>query len=577
MSGPGGKPKIQTTLSQKGKLSTVRRATAETEAQERGRTRATGTIDIDEDDQEINDAEKGRVFLEEKLLLVPEDAPLTLGSLSITLFQISAMPGLGRQAINAVRAVAYLLKEVEVTEVVKTIKEAANEQFNEMTKDLKEFAEGLKEKVKEDMEGKAAMLEKKTLELSEVVEKAAQQAGSTGSAPYRDALIRAVSGAPLDANPQLAAKESIRQRQSLIDLPKDSRLRDCANTVLVGKFSEAMGKATAQKHKIRSALKLQNGGILVEMVTDEGAAWLASKTNTEAFLQELGESEAFFKTRSYNIIAYYVPLNLDTSSEKGRREIEESNGMPEGCLTKIRWIKPPARRRTDQLYAHVIATFSDVDTANRAIVNGLTICNKRVSVAKCRKEPIRCLKCQGWDHIASECVVTKEVNVCGNCGGRDHWTSKCTQQGVTYCMSCRSNDHTSWDRACPTFLRKIEELNARDPANDMPFFPAKETWTWLSSYPSQGCRVPAAEIQINPAQAASQRNRYRQTQLNFRPATSGGRPYTRESRARQRTTPPIARSPPPLFPNPESPVAPPAASNGSPIPDSASTPNATNV
>jgi len=111
----------------------------------------------------------------------------------------------------------------------------------------------------------------------------------------------------------------------------------------VGKFSEAMGKATAQKHKIRLALKLQNGSILVEMATDEGAAWLASKDNKEAFLRELGETEASFKKRSYNVVAYYVPLNLDPSSQKDRKEIEESNNIPEGGLTKVRWIKPPAR------------------------------------------------------------------------------------------------------------------------------------------------------------------------------------------------------------------------------------------
>ena len=149
-----------------------------------------------------------------------------------------------------------------------------------------------------------------------------------------------------------------------------------------------MGKATEQKHKIRSALKLQNGGILVEMVMDEGATWLASKMNTEAFLRELGESEASFKTRSYNVIAYYVPLNLDTNSEKDRREIEEANGIPKDILMKIRWIKPPTRRRVDQHLGHAIITFSDTETANRAIVNGLSICHKRVSVAKCRKEPI---------------------------------------------------------------------------------------------------------------------------------------------------------------------------------------------
>ena len=317
-------------------------------------------------------------------------------------------------------------------------------------------------------------------------------------------------------------------------------------------------------------------GILVEMVTDEGVVWLATKTNAEAFLRELGESEAFFKTRSYNVIAYYMPLNLDTGSEKDRKEIEETNGMLEGCLMKVRWIKPSARRQTDQRYTHVIATFSDADSANQAIVNSLTICNKRVSVTKCKKEPIRCLKCQGWDHIASECVVPKDVNVCSTCGVRDYWTSNCTQSGVIYCASCKSHDHTSWDCGCPTFLRKIKELNARDPANDIPFFPAKETWTWSSSYPLQGRHVPPAEIQINPTQT-SQKNRYRQTQLSFEPATSGGRPYIRESCTCQRSTPPAAKSPPPAFPNPESPIAPPSSSNSVPTNDSASTSNATNV
>ena len=563
----------------KGKTTTTRqnRPTIEPEVQERGKTRATGILEIDEEEQEIGDAEKGREFLEEKLLMVLDGAPLTLGTLATTLFQVAAMSGLGLPAINAVRAVAFLLKEVEAAEVAETIRDIANAQFNEMTKDLKEFTEGLREKITEDLEKKTAMLEKKATELTEMAEKATQQAGNPGSASYRDALNRAISGAPMDANPHLAAKENIRQRQSLIDIPKGSSLKNCANSVLVGKLSEAMGKATAQKHKIRSALKIQNGGILVEMVTDEGAAWLASKVNAEAFLRELGETEASFKTRSYNVIAYYVPLNLDPNSDKDRKEIEELNNMPEGSLTKLRWIKPPTRRRLDQRFAHVIATFSDADTANRAIVNGLTICHKRVSVAKCKKEPIRCLKCQGWDHVASECTISKEVNVCGTCRGRDHWTSKCTQQSVTYCSSCRANDHTSWDRGCPTFLRKIEDLNARDPANDLPFFPAKESWTWSPSYPSQGRRVPPAEIQINPAQHASQRNRYRQTQLNFENGASGGRPYTRESRTSQRSSPPVAKSPPPDFPNPESPIAPPASSIGSTPTDSAPTRTMTNV
>ena len=526
------KSKVQATTTQKSKVTTTRQIRQ-----------------ADEDDQEIGDSEKGRAFLEERLLFVPDSAPLTVDGLALTLFQISALPGIGRTVVNSVCAVTYLLKEIELGEVAEAIRDIANAQFNEMTKDLKEFTEGLTEKMTKDLEKKAAVLEKKTTELTEVAEKAAQQAGNAGS--YRDALTRATSGAPPDANPRLAAKESIRQRQLLIDLPKGSTLSDCTNSILVGKFAEAMGRATGQQHKIRSALKLQNGGILVEMVTDEGAVWLALKANAEAFLLELGESEASFKTRSFNVIAYYVPLTLDTNSIKDRQEIEETNSIPKDGLTKLRWIKPPIRRREDQRFAHVIATFSDAETANRAIVNGLSICHKRVSVAKCKKEPIRCLKCQGWDHIASECVFPKDVNVCGTCGGRDHWTSKCPKRDATYCTSCRMYDHTSWDRGCPTFLRKTEELNARDPANDLPFFPAKESWTWAPSYPSLGRRVPQAEIRVNTVQPGSQKDRYRQTCLGFEPAAPGGRPYTRELWARQQSKTPTAKSPPPPFPNPE--------------------------
>jgi len=94
-----------------------------------------------------------------------------------------------------------------------------------------------------------------------------------------------------------------------------------------------------------------------------------------------------FKTRSFNIVTYFVPLNLDINSEKDRTEIKEANNIPKGGLTKLRWIKPPAQRWTDQCLAHIIATFLDADSANRAIVNGLSICHKRVSVAKCKKEP----------------------------------------------------------------------------------------------------------------------------------------------------------------------------------------------
>ena len=43
------------------------------------------------------------------------------------------------------------------------------------------------------------------------------------------------------------------------------------------------------------------------------------------------------------------------------------------------------------------------------------------------------------------------------------------------------NDHASWNRACPTFLKKTEEVNSRNPENTLHFFPTTKSWTWTPS------------------------------------------------------------------------------------------------
>ncbi len=88
------------------------------------------------------------------------------------------------------------------------------------------------------------------------------------------------------------------------------------------------------------------------------------------------------------MLAYYVPLNLNTNNPAHLAEIVESNNMQTGDLLKARWAKPPARRSPSQICGHLILTFSNLDAANRAKMEGLVICNKRVSVAKYKKEPI---------------------------------------------------------------------------------------------------------------------------------------------------------------------------------------------
>ena len=140
-------------------------------------------------------------------------------------------------------------------------------------------------------------------------------------------------------------------------------------------------------------------------------------------------------------------------------------------------MKPIQRRSPGQKTAHLILSLTDADTANRAIANGLVICNRRTRIEKVKKEPVRCLKCHGWNHFAYECISTQDT--CGNCAEK-HRTSECHQPELKRCVSCNVEGHASWSRECPVFLRKVDECNYHNPENLLPFIPAAEPWTWTA-------------------------------------------------------------------------------------------------
>jgi hypothetical protein len=79
----------------------------------------------------------------------------------------------------------------------------------------------------------------------------------------------------------------------------------------------------------------------------------------------------------------------------------------------MHWAKLPERQSMGQKTVHLIIAFTDANAANRAISEGLIICNKRAHVEKAKSDPVRCLKCYRWNHFAKECVLTHDR--CGNC------------------------------------------------------------------------------------------------------------------------------------------------------------------
>ena len=227
------------------------------------------------------------------------------------------------------------------------------------------------------------------------------------------------------------------------------------------------------EHCFVSACRLGNGGVLLEMDSEEVACWLNVSATRAAFLDRFAP-DASVKEWAFLTVVQFVPLFFKPEKEAEIRQVERDNDLPEGSILCTCWIKPAYCRARDQTCGHVIFAASTADAANRMLTSGLVVCQKRVYNEKCKKEPTHCLKCQGWGHLSYDCMHTHDT--CGTCAGR-HRTASCMPGAPLRCVSCKISGHASWSQHCPTFNQKCEELNGRLTKNMMPYFPTGEPWT----------------------------------------------------------------------------------------------------
>ena len=402
-------------------------------------TRRSGPATMPEELQDIKDAVEGQNFLEKHSLLCPPGQSVTHSSLSICLHQISALQAMPKQAVNAIRAVAFLLEEMENTQIHDTIRDTLDSQLTDLTSDMRLLVDDAKDKITEHLK----IAEERLAKFSQ-----AQTTPPTQVRPVTNSYASVLVHAPAHANPRVAAREGIKARQFLLEGIKNSKFSHLDSVQLKNELNKILVDLGLPTGKLRSVTSSRNGGTVVEAESDEAATWLSNKSNQRKLCDSIG-SNTEFRTRAYNTIALNVPIALNPEEEGHRLEICEANSLESSNITNIKWAKAIERRSPSQRTAHLYITFDNADAANRAITNGLTICNRRCQVERTRREPIRCLKCQGWNHFAKDCIEEKDT--CGNCAG-PHRTSSCLTSEKE-CVSCKSKEHASWSRTCPTFLR----------------------------------------------------------------------------------------------------------------------------
>jgi len=63
------------------------------------------------------------------------------------------------------------------------------------------------------------------------------------------------------------------------------------------------------KHKIKAITHLKNGGILMELDSDEAAQWIQSDKTHDKFLKNI-HKDTTIKPRLFHIVVQFTPLTL---------------------------------------------------------------------------------------------------------------------------------------------------------------------------------------------------------------------------------------------------------------------------
>jgi hypothetical protein len=291
--------------------------------------------------------------------------------------------------------------------------------------------------------------------------------------------------------------------------PPDTPKREIANTL-----NNALEKArdeTTPPGKVKAITVLRNGGIIVELESEALALWLNNPAGKAALESNL-DITVSFRRRTYPIVLEYLPIQTQVENENFTKLVEQENNLPPNTIASIRWIKPPTKCSAEQRKAFALMQITDIHLANNILRDGICIANDRISIHKDKKEPLRCVKCQKYNHIAKNCKTS--LDICGTCGN-NHRTSMCSAYHTTRCVNCRSQQHTSWSRACPEFARRCKDIDDKYPENRMPYFPTEHIWTQVS----RPARSPRPTTSPHPSLTDRPRSNppphLRQTTINF--------------------------------------------------------------
>jgi hypothetical protein len=140
-------------------------------------------------------------------------------------------------------------------------------------------------------------------------------------------------------------------------------------------------------------------------------------------------------------------------------EIKELVTAEYGQIVEVAWLTPPVddsgKRNKNGL---VRLKFGDKTTADQLITAQKIVIDSqayRCTTSMPLPNPLQCLKCGVFGHVASRCEKEQE-KWCGHCLAADHDRKTCMAL-MKKCGNCGQN-HSTFSKVCPVFKKAREEL-----------------------------------------------------------------------------------------------------------------------
>jgi len=86
--------------------------------------------------------------------------------------------------------------------------------------------------------------------------------------------------------------------------------------------------------KFVAARILKNGGVLLEMESEDGAQWLKQAEVTKAF-ENCFPGVVKIKGNNYQVVVQFLPISLKNRLENLHTEIEKENNLPKGSIASM--------------------------------------------------------------------------------------------------------------------------------------------------------------------------------------------------------------------------------------------------